>query len=151
MVRLLLDAGADLAARNDKGQTPLISFASNMNGICSKRTFPGGPDLDGRAEVFQMLLDRGADIHAVDMKKRNPLHALALCRLNETRAPIIAQAAKNLKEAGVRIDARDADGRTALDIFREQKNDKVIELLSHCCVPFWVAIDSCADISERSS
>ncbi|KAI4124926.1 MAG: hypothetical protein LQ347_005545 [Umbilicaria vellea] len=57
VVRLLLDAGADLAARNAEGQTPLIKFAFNMNGICSKDTCHRGPELDGRARVFQMLLD----------------------------------------------------------------------------------------------
>ncbi|SLM37254.1 Ankyrin repeat-containing domain [Lasallia pustulata] len=129
VVRLLLDAGADLQARNDEGQTPLIRFASHLNNVCSKKTSPGGPELDGRAEVLQMLLDRGADIQAVDAKKRTALHALALCRIDESRAAIIAQAAKDLIEAGIRVNATDVDGCTALDILRDQKKSKIIDLL----------------------
>lgn len=49
-----------------------------------------------------MLLDRGADVYAVDANKRTPLHALALCGTNEDRAPVIAEAAKSLIEAGLR-------------------------------------------------
>lgn len=139
---MLLDAGADLAARNDEGQTPLIRFASDMNGICTKVKFPWEPGLDGRAEVFQMLLDRGADVHAIDAKKRTALHALALCRVDESRAAIIARAARALIKAGIRVDATDVDGSTALDILREQKKSKIIKLLSRCCVPFWLAMGS---------
>lgn len=147
VVRLLLDAGADVTARNEEGQAPLIRYASNMNGTPSRYTVPGGPEPDVRVEVFQMLIDRSADIYAVDAKKRTSLHALTLCRINETRAPIIAQAAKDLIEAGLKVEAMDVDGRTALDILRNNKNDEVIKQLCRCCVPF---LDSSGVQSERS-
>lgn len=113
-----------------------------MNDICFNKKSPDWAELDGRVEVFRILLNRGANVHAVDAKKRTALHALALCRINEGRAMIIAQAAKVLIEAGTGVNATDVDGCTALDILRDQENSKVIDLLRHCCVPFSLATGS---------
>lgn len=49
MVRLLLDAGADINYRNDRGETALMT--------CSIR---------GTTELLTLLLERGSDVHAVD-------------------------------------------------------------------------------------
>ena len=70
MVELLIDAGADLAARNSEGLTPLMKFALSIDNMCEIST------LDPRLEVLKMVLDRDDNIYAIDKKFRTALHVL---------------------------------------------------------------------------
>lgn len=72
VVELLIDAGADLAARNSQGQTPLMKFALCTDGMCEITI------LDPRLEVFKMFLSRDGDIHAADKKSRTAFHMLGV-------------------------------------------------------------------------
>jgi ankyrin repeat protein len=126
-VELLIDAGADLAARNSQGQTPLMKFALCMDKLCEIAT------PDPRLEVFKMVLDRDDDIHAVDKKSRTALHLLGVrgdgrrpCR----RKPRTLEAARMLIRAGIPVDAVDVDGRTAMDIFLSSNDFEMVQLLS---------------------
>jgi ankyrin repeat protein len=62
----------------------------------------------GRRDVAALLIDRGADVKAVDARKRTLFHAVALCG-----DPGI-EVAKRLIDHGAPLDARDADGLTPL-------------------------------------
>ena len=61
VIALLLDRGADIAARDDSGRTPLHGAAAN-------NTEPA---------VIALLLDRGADIAAKSDSGWTPLHGAA--------------------------------------------------------------------------
>ena len=63
VVRLLLDAGANLEARDQEGETPLSRAASF-----------------GQTETFQLLLEKGARIDVRDKRGMTPLIAAADCR-----------------------------------------------------------------------
>src|SRR5436190_1806753 len=60
IVQMLLDRGADVAAKDQSGRTPLHRAAKN-----------------GHEAVVQMLVDRGADVAAKDQWGRTPLHRAA--------------------------------------------------------------------------
>ena len=66
-VRLLLDAGADLEARNVYGFTPLLYAAGN-----------------GHTEAVRLLLDAGAAVDARDEGGRTPLRLSAYWGHTET-------------------------------------------------------------------
>jgi ankyrin repeat protein len=61
IVRLLLDAGVDIEARDDTGRTALFVAAS-----CSRE----------HTAVVQALLDAGADLNALDEHERTALHEM---------------------------------------------------------------------------
>jgi ankyrin repeat protein len=127
VVELLIDAGADLAARNSQGQTPLMKFALCMDGLCEIAT------PDPRLEVFKMVLGRDDDIHAVDNESRTALHLLGIRgdgRQPYHRYPRTLEAAKMLIRAGISVDAVDVDGRTAMDIFLSSNDFEMVQLLS---------------------
>lgn len=86
-----------------------------------------GKDVDPRLDVLNILIDAGADVTTVDLRKRTPLHALALCSAKELRK---GKAAKVLLAAGVPPEAADADGRTALEMLSNQKDSVMVMLLS---------------------
>jgi ankyrin repeat protein len=56
VVRLMLDAGADVDARDGSGNTPLIASAA-----------------DDRIKIVQLLIDRGADVNARNRDGDTPL------------------------------------------------------------------------------
>ena len=86
----LLDAGADLNARDEFGWTPLHSAAANEN-----------------PAVLAALLDAGADLNALDGSGRTVLHIAATA--NDNPAVLAA-----LLEAGANPNANDASGNTPL-------------------------------------
>ncbi|KAL4884924.1 ankyrin repeat-containing domain protein [Aspergillus karnatakaensis] len=91
-VAFLLDNGAEVDARNERGETPLLTVVSFM--WC--RLLP---------DVVQQLVDAGADINAVDRRGMTLLHRAAL---DGDRQEIIDCLLAN----GARTDLEDADGRT---------------------------------------
>jgi ankyrin repeat protein len=127
VVELLIAAGADLAARNSEGQTPLMKFASCMHKACEIAT------PDPRLEGFKMILDRDDGIHTVDKKSRTALHLLGLRGDGKQpyyRHPHTLEAARMLIRAGIPVDAVDVDGRTAMDIFMSSNEVEMVQLLS---------------------
>ena len=128
-IRKLLDAGVDIESRDATGRTPLIAAAGHA-----------GP------EVVEFLLERGADLEAVDERGRTALAVSADAgpgnaattetliarganldhRDHDGATPLMLAAAASdhkqieiLVDAGARLDARDAAGRTAAVYFRD--------------------------------
>jgi ankyrin repeat protein len=95
-VRLLLDNGADIEARDDEGATPLISAAAY-----------------GQIEIFELLIQRGASIRARDKRGMTPLMAAACeCALSTMNSTY--DIVRILLEKGANVNAQDHDGVTAL-------------------------------------
>lgn len=97
MLELLTDAGADLSVRL-QGST-LLHLAANA----------------GNLEVAKWLLERGADVHAVndceadcEQRGQTPLHDAQAFRDDEMSELLLAR--------GARVDALDANGRSPLHV-----------------------------------
>ncbi len=91
VVKALLAAGADIAARDSSGNTPLHRAAFSSS---SRRS---------ATAAVQVLLDAGADPEAQNRNGQTPLHEAG-----------DAEVAQILLLAGARVDAEDNDGNTAL-------------------------------------
>ena len=120
-IKSLIDAGADINVKDNKGRTPLYHIEDA--GI-AKLLIDAGADVDAKdnsgktllhfceddrkaisqADIVKMLIDAGADVNAKDKYGKTPLH------LNYISADI----AKLLIDAGADVDARSNDGKTPL-------------------------------------
>jgi ankyrin repeat protein len=89
LVEDLLDAGADVDARDKGGRTPLMYVV-----------------VDHRPEIAALLIERGADVNARDKQRFTALHFAA----QEGQLEI----AKMLIEHGAAVDPKDKWGDTAL-------------------------------------
>ncbi|HNW33430.1 MAG TPA: ankyrin repeat domain-containing protein, partial [Candidatus Ozemobacteraceae bacterium] len=122
IVRALIDAGADVNAKNPQGITPLHLAAWDGNAEIVALLLERGADLNlrnqknegmsaldiaamtGAADVVRLLISRGADARAADpVKKATPMHLAA--------AWDQVGAADELVRGGADINARDAKGR----------------------------------------
>jgi ankyrin repeat protein len=104
VVRLLLDRGADVAAKTEYGWTALHWAAES-----------------GHEAVMRLLLDQGADIAAKDERGRTALHWAAE---NGHEAVV-----RLLLDQGADIAAKDGEGRTALHWAAESGHEAVVRLL----------------------
>ena len=99
----LLEAGADVNAKNQKGATPLLVGLSR-----------------GTLACVPTLLAHGADVNARDMWGRTALMFLAMYAENDGVAQsVLHQVLANADD----VDARDADGKTAEDWATDYKRD----------------------------
>ena len=86
-VRALIDAGADLDAQGDNGETPLNTAI-----------------LEGHVLVASLLIDRGADIQARNKGGFTPLHAAAYVNAVEIAEQLLSRGADvkdQMNKAGV--------------------------------------------------
>ena len=113
IIRLLLHSGANIATRNDVGETPLIRFALNM----SRPTTCKG-SANPRLEAFRELLNAGSDVNARDDQGRTALHVLALDRFADEEGYKV-EAARLLVARGADVLGKDGMGRTAADLVQE--------------------------------
>jgi len=108
MVRLLLDHGAKVTARDACGDTPLHAAAYGMG-----------------KTVLPLLLDRGADPGARNLRGQTPLHLAAYAFCN----PYTRDMGRALIRAGARRAPRDRAGLTPLDLARLMRNEPVAQML----------------------
>jgi ankyrin repeat protein len=106
-VAILLARGADpnLAARNAMKVRAIHAAAAS-----------------GSVGIVQALLEAGADVNAPQEKGFTPLHEAAMTGKLEL--------ARLLLDHGATLDLEAEDGRDALDLAREAKQDAVVELLT---------------------
>ena len=119
--QVLLDAGADIEARNKSGETPLfralgcaeatrlfLERGANVNVVDRKGQTP----LHHRANPDSMealIATKGSDVHAKDERGFTPLHSVVNQPLCEVPAHV-----QVLLEAGADVNARDRGGNTPL-------------------------------------
>ena len=107
IVALLLEHGADAAARGDEGDTLLHAAA----------LFAADP------QVFRLLLDNGTDVAATGAFGRTALHLAA--RVGE----LDPQAIRVLLDGGAGVAARDEDGATPLHEAATHSGPEAVRLL----------------------
>ncbi len=133
----LLEAGAEVNARDARGKTALITVAYFGHKDIAKVLIAKGADVNakdtrgetpligaamsGRKEIVELLIAKGADVNARDRHGRTPLIRAATSGHEEI--------AKVLMAKGAAVDARDALGRTPLYFAAEQGRTEVVELL----------------------
>jgi ankyrin repeat protein len=107
MMRLLLAGRADprLTTQN---QTTAVMFAAGPTGGGLGGSFPVS-DAD-RIDAIELALDRGVDVNALDATGQTALHVAA----GQSSAPIVTA----LVERGAKLDIKDKQGRTPLDVAR---------------------------------
>lgn len=88
-VKLLLDAGANIQSRDDRGQTSLWWAVEKSN-----------------VAMVKLLLDRGANVELKDKKDRTPLH----WAVQKGKVDIV----KQLLNANANIESKDDNGETPL-------------------------------------
>ncbi|KAL4800663.1 hypothetical protein BDV19DRAFT_375363 [Aspergillus venezuelensis] len=105
-VDLLLDNGADLEAKDDRGWTPLASATS----------WPQDP-----MAVINRLIDRGASLESQDREGKTPL-SLAV----SSSSVRVNELAETLLGRGAEIESKDNHGRTPLFYASDHKIAKVL-------------------------
>jgi hypothetical protein len=105
LVEMLLDAGSDIEARDDKGGTPLLTAAAS-----------------GKDAVCQVLLNWGADLN----HRRKDGKCAAHVALSSSRPEAVLTV---LCEAGINLSLADEDGLTAESLARKQRKTSLVTLL----------------------
>ncbi|CRG89394.1 hypothetical protein PISL3812_06430 [Talaromyces islandicus] len=111
IVKLLLDAGATPEFRDKKGRTALMTAAWKNHW-----------------HVLQLLISRGADVNAIDNRKRNILHNLAADKQCDWGDDVVNM----LLRSTCNVDARDELGRTPLHWACATGKTHFAELLLQC-------------------
>ena len=121
VLKVLLDAGADVNLPSADGSTPLMVAA----GLGMWYVGEDGGSLPGQEneafEVVKVCVERGSDVNAVNKINETPLHGAAFRGVNA--------AVEYLVEKGAKLDAKDTRGWTPLfvanglshgDVFKQQ-------------------------------
>jgi ankyrin repeat protein len=107
VVKFLLDAGANMEAKNHPQETALTSAASSPN--------------QGAFEVVKLLLKRGSEVNVKSKNGWTPL--MVACRMDRKEIVIL------LLEAGAEVNVRSEAGDTPLGIAKRLGYREVTELL----------------------
>lgn len=137
MVRVLLDAGAEINARSSRAQTPLMKLDDDATEKLVWDLVAAGAkinlrDEDGdtalilaacysKPEVLRALLDAGAKVKAKNKEGETALMKAA----GEGNL----ESVKLLIEAGANVNARNNSDETALDVADNNEHAEVVELL----------------------
>jgi ankyrin repeat protein len=124
MMRLLLDAKADVALTQKSGNTPLMLCAGAVSGGNSEDTAERVSEDEALAAI-RLALDAGVDVNAQNATGDTALHTAATSGGGQ---PAII---KLLVERGARLDVKNKSDRTPLDAASRarQPNEKVVALL----------------------
>ena len=122
-----LQAGADVHAHGESGETPLHRLVSEAQ-VPSQLPFPNYAEDDYPiARVIAAFVEAGADVNAVDRGGSTPLHNAVGRIYNRT-----ALSARALLDAGAEVNARDSRGGTPLHRVAGAefpRNDSLVSLL----------------------
>lgn len=138
MILPLISAGADLAATDAKGYTPLILATYHGHGDAARTLLDCGAAIDqpdggrgntalmgvafkGYTALAEQLLEAGADPHALNRAGQSALMFAALFGHGDI--------ATMLLERGADPHARDAAGNSAISVAKEQGNAAIVSLL----------------------
>ena len=129
-VQALLDAGADINARNNYGWTALMHAARN-----------GDPDQDdrgwtalmraarmGHANIVEILIQQGADLEKSDNQGWTAL----LWAVNQEHLSVVDALANH----GADVNVKAKDGRTPLMVAISEGNDEILERLKKAGAKF---------------
>ena len=111
MIEVLLDAGADVDARDGGGGTPLHVAANYSDKLA----------------VSKVLLAAGADVNARDSNWNTPLHELA--RFNHPLGDQSVELARILIDAGANVETRQRHGNTPLHYAARREEIPIVEVL----------------------
>jgi ankyrin repeat protein len=84
LVRALIDAGADINAKDNEGNTPLHFAVKRIN-----REKFATRDYEG---IIRLLLEKKADVHIVNVGGATPLHTAAVFRADPSAVEMLIQA-----------------------------------------------------------
>ena len=133
IVKLLLDAGADVNIPSRSGQTPLYQASGQGYLEIVKLLLNAGADIkvegilyqaikNGHLETLEFLLTAGADVNSKDYSGRTALHSATS---KGRRVEIL----KLLLNAGADINIQEYNGITPLYLAASQGNLEVVKLL----------------------
>ncbi|MDO5470227.1 MAG: ribosomal protein L7/L12 [Akkermansia sp.] len=106
LVKLLLEAGADIEQRPTNDSIPPLHYVVSLN---------------DDQELVRLLIKSGANINACDDGGDTPLHVATDCAADINM--------RLLLQAGANIEAQNAQGQTPLHFATEQEDETVISLL----------------------
>ena len=139
VIQYLLSEGAEVNAKDNNGRTPLADatrggYSEVVQFLISEKAEVNAKDKDGRTPLFwaiegdnnkmvEFLVSEGADIHAKTTTwGLFPLHIAAI-RGN-------LEVVKLLVSKGAEVNAKNKDGKTSLDLAKEQGHTIIVEYLS---------------------
>ena len=136
-MQAMIDAGADVNARDKYSNTPLHQAAGRGKAKVIPILVKAGADVHakdkygetplhtaagfGHAEVIPVLVKAGADVHAKDEYGNTPLHEAGFWG-NAEVIPVLVK-------AGADVNVTDNNGRTPLDRATEREHAEVISVL----------------------